>query len=63
MHRQAQNVKSLTQATHQIGEATQEITTMAVEGIASTIRADLASKRVDKLQALLVTVEEDKKDG
>ena len=50
MHRQAQNVKSLTQATHKIGEATQEVTNMAIEGVASSIQANLANRRVKKLE-------------
>jgi chromosome segregation ATPase len=60
MHRLAQNTKGFAQATHQIGEATNEVTQMAVEGIASSIRANLANQRVEKLQQLLVNHE--KKD-
>ena len=53
MYRQGQNVKVLTSATHQIGEATNEVTQLAVEGIASNIRANLATKRIEKLQQIL----------
>ena len=53
MYRQGQNVKVLTSATHQIGEATNEVTQMAFEGIASDIRANLATKRIEKLQQIL----------
>lgn len=54
MHRQAENIKSLTASTHKIGEATQQVTEMAVEGIANSIRANLATQRVEKLQRLLL---------
>ena len=54
MHRLAQNTKGFAQATHRIGEATNEVTQMAVEGIASNIRANLANQRVKKLEELVV---------
>jgi hypothetical protein len=53
MYRQAENVKSLTQATYKIGEATQEVTELAVEGVASSIRANLAIDRIKKLEEII----------
>ena len=53
MHRLAQNTKGFAQATHRIGEATNEVTKMAVEGIASNIRANLANRKILELQKMI----------
>ena len=53
MYRQAENVKTLTQATYKIGEATREVTELAVEGIASSIKANLATDRIKKLEEII----------
>ena len=58
MHRLATNTKGFAQATHTIGEATNEVTNMAVEGIASTIRANLANRRVQKLEEFITQIAE-----
>jgi hypothetical protein len=53
IYRQGESVKSLVSATNKIGDATNELTNLAVEGIANNIVANLESKRADKLQDLL----------
>jgi hypothetical protein len=53
IYRQGESVKSLVSATGKIGDATNELTNLAVEGIANNIVANLESKRADKLQDLL----------
>ena len=60
MYRQAENVKSLTNATYKIGEATQEVTELAVEGVASSIKANLATDRIKRLEELLKETKNEK---
>jgi len=53
IYRQGESVKSLVSATSKIGDATNKLTNLAVEGIANNIVANLESKRANKLQDLL----------
>lgn len=53
MKNQAENIKSITLATNQIGEATNEVVEQAVEGIANGIKANLYEQKAKKfLEAL-----------
>lgn len=53
MHRQAENIKGFTQASHAIGEATNEIVTEAVNGFANGIRANMYEQKAKKLLEVL----------
>jgi len=53
IHRQGEQVKSLVSATNKIGVATNDLTNLAVEGIANNIVANLETKRANKLEELL----------
>lgn len=55
MKNQAENIKSITLATNQIGEATNEVVEQAVEGIANGIKANLYEQKAKKLLEVLGT--------